>query len=98
MAFFKVLLSKRAERDFDDLRTDEKLFLEREIRLLESSPFPFKKKIKRIKGTSSALYRLRADLSSQSFRVFYSIIEPDTVIILRIVPKKEADRVLSKII
>ena len=98
MPFFQVLFSKKAERDFEDLSAVDRSQLGPELKILESSPFPFKKKIKKIKGSREALYRLRVDLKSESYRIFYSIQKPNQVILLRIVPKKEADRVLSRLL
>ncbi len=98
MALFKVLFSKKAERDFSRLNSKEKEQIGQELKFLETHPFPFKKKIKKIKGTKESIYRLRAEMPSQSFRVFYFLQKPDQVIILRIVAKKEADRVLANLI
>ncbi len=61
---------------------------------LENNPFPFKNKIKRIQGLKFPCYRLRIDLDSDSFRVFYGI-ENDIVFILRIIAKKDADKILK---
>ena len=98
MPSFQVLFSKKAGHDFQRLAEGERLALSEELLILESEPFPFKKKIKKIKGSKEALYRLRVDLRTQSYRVFYSILKPDRVILLRIVPKKDADRVLAALL
>lgn len=95
MPFFQILFSKKAEKDFRDLPVSDHAEMGSELKILETSPFPFKKKIKKIKGSREPLYRLRVDLRSQSYRIFYSILKPSSVIILRIVPKKEADRILA---
>ena len=97
MAAFTVLFSKKAEKDFQKLSLSEQVTVGRGLLILETSPFPFKKKIKKIKGSRAPLYRLRVDSETQSFRVFYSFIKPNQVIILRIVPKKDADRILKKL-
>jgi len=98
MAFFQVLFSKKAERDFKDLTVEEQLAVGQGIRLLETNPFPFKKKIKKIQGSREPLHRLRVDLRSQSYRIFYAVQKPNQVIVLRLVPKKEADRVLTRLL
>ncbi len=95
MAVFQVIFSKKAERDFENLLPFEQRELGAELKHLEINPFPFKKKIKKIKGSREPLYRLRVDLASQSYRIFFSILKPNQVLLLRIVPKKEADRVLA---
>ena len=81
--------------DFQGLSEGEKLNLTQEIKILETQHFPFKKKIKKLKGLRGNFYRLRVDLKTQSFRVFYSILDSRQIILLRIVSKKEADRVIN---
>ncbi len=95
MPVFQVIFSKKAERDFKYLLPLEQKELGIELKSLQSNPFPFKKKIKKIKGSRELLYRLRVDFASQSYRVFFSILKPHQVLLLRIVTKKAADRVLA---
>ncbi len=98
MGFFEVLFSKKAEREFQDLHPSDKNDMGAELRALENNPFPFRKKIKKLKGFREPIYRLRVDLKSQSYRIFYSIRKPNQVILLRLVPKKDADRVLASLL
>ncbi len=98
MEFFEILFSKKGERDFSQLNIDEKSEISTELMTLKTDPFPFKKRIKKIKGTKESLYRLRVDLKTESYRVFYSIIKPNQIIILRIIPKKISDRVLANLL
>lgn len=65
------------------------------LSLLEANPFPEGKKIKKIRGLKESIYRFRVDLPDQSYRTFYSIVKPDVVLLLRIVPKKMADHIIN---
>ena len=60
--------------------------------VLKEDPFPRGKRIKKIKGKKSIFYRLRVD----KYRVFYSI-EDLNVVILRIISKKDADRIIKNL-
>jgi len=63
---------------------------------LESDPFPEKKKVKRIHGLKFPCYRLRTDISPDSFRVFYGI-DQGIIFVLRIVSKKKVDKIIKSI-
>ena len=63
---------------------------------LESEPFPEKKKVRRIQGIKFPCYRLGIDFQTDSFRVFYGI-DQGTIIVLRIVSKKNADKIIKSI-
>jgi mRNA-degrading endonuclease RelE of RelBE toxin-antitoxin system len=91
---FKIEFTKRAVKDLKRLSTDLQRQIVRQTLELEADPFPFKKKIKRIQGLKFPCYRLRIDLGSDSFRVFYGI-ENNIVFILRIIAKKDADKILK---
>jgi mRNA-degrading endonuclease RelE of RelBE toxin-antitoxin system len=73
----------------------KKIILEESINL-EAAPSPFKKKIKRIQGIKFPCYRLRVNSGSDSYRIFYGIND-DVVYILRIVSKKDADKIVKLI-
>lgn len=94
MKSFEVLFSKKAERDFRGLSTAEQKQLRTELQILQENPLPSKKKIKRLQGMKHPLYRLRADLKTQPYRIFYTIVKPKRVIVVRIIAKKDADRIL----
>ena len=94
---FVVHLGKKSLRDLDGMLLPFREQLTSKLQLLETSPFPDGKKIKKIRGTKQSLYRLRMDLPDQSYRVFYSILKPNLVFVLRIVPKKEADRIIHSL-
>jgi len=62
------------------------------IKILEENPFPRGKLIRKIKGKHSDFYRLRVN----KYRVFF-IIETDRVVILRIINKKDADKLIQQL-
>lgn len=93
---FKVEFTTRAQKDLAGLSALSRRKILSSACSLERNPFSDKNHIKRIKGTKSVLYRLRVDTPEDSFRVFYTIEKPNLVFILRVVPKKLADRFLKK--
>ncbi len=97
MGPFEIVFSKKAGQDFHRLYSIEQAEITSALHELEKNPFPFKKKIKKIKGMKKSLYRLRIDLKTQTYRIFYSILENNQILLLRIVPKKEADRALRSL-
>ena len=62
------------------------------IKILEENPFPRGKLIRKIKGKHSDFYRLRVN----KYRVFF-MIETDRVVILRIINKKDADKLIQQL-
>ncbi len=62
------------------------------IKILEENPFPRGKLIRKIKGKHSDFYRLRVN----KYRVFF-MIETDKVVILRIINKKDADKLIQQL-
>lgn len=96
---FKVEFTTAAQGDLEKIfsRESRQKILQGLCRL-EHSPFPDKNHIKRIKGTRALLYRLRVDTREDSFRVFYTIEKPNLIFVLRIIPKKVADRVLKSLL
>ena len=93
---FRVEYTKKAVKDLKRLSIDLQKQIIQETIELESAPFPFKKKIKRIQGIKFPCYRLRIDMASNSFRVFYGI-EKNNIFILRIISKKDADKILKNL-
>ena len=91
---FEVQLSKRAQKDLDALSADCFKKISSQLRTLGGSHFPDKKRIKKIKGIKESLYRLRVDTQNDSYRIFFILEKPNTVIVLSVVPKKQADRYL----
>lgn len=92
---FEIELSSRARRDLNRLSNDDCGAVASAFQKLSLFPFPKKKFIKKIKGTKHPIYRMRVDTQSGSFRVFYIIASSSTIVILRVVSKMEADRVIK---
>jgi mRNA-degrading endonuclease RelE of RelBE toxin-antitoxin system len=93
---FKIELTRRAVKDLKKLPTDVRKQILEESLQLETQPFQFKNKIKRIRGVHFPCYRLRIDFESDSYRLFYGI-EKDIVFVLRIISKKDADKIIQRI-
>lgn len=93
---FQIEFIKRAVRDLKNLPVaTQKHILEKSL-WLESHPFQFRDKIKRIKGVKFPCFRLRIDHGNDSFRLFYGI-HKNVIYVLRIVSKKDADKIIRKI-
>jgi len=91
---FKVIFGGSAQRDIQNLETEDALRLVKDIKsYLEKSPLPFgKTRIKKLSGFRPPLYRLR----SGDFRAYYRIISRD-VVILAIKHKKDSEKSLRKL-
>ena len=89
---FALKLSPSATRDLDRFEDKVVRMILDELPALKEDPFPRGKRIKKIKGKKSIFYRLRVD----KYRVFYSI-EDLNVVILRIISKKDADRIIKNL-
>ena len=93
---FQVEFTTRAVKDLKRFPIDvQKNILEESIKL-ETTPFPYKKKIKRIKSIRFPCFRFRIDCKNDSYRLFYGI-DKDIIYILRIVSKKDADKIIRNI-
>lgn len=92
MKAFKIILSPQAQKDLNRFSDNICIKISKEIRVLENSPFPKGKLIKKIKGKASNFYRLRID----KYRVFY-VIDKQQVVILRILSKKDAERFIQSL-
>ena len=93
---FQVEFTSRSKKDLKNLPIDIQRIILKESLILESSPYPSKKKIKLIKGIKFRCYRLRIDTEYDTFRLFYGV-EKNVVYVLRIVSKKDADKILKSI-
>ena len=94
MAPFKISYRTSAQEDIRDIEGADRIFIIKKIgKELVENPFPRGKTIKKIQGFELALYRLRVN-ASQSYRVFYQI-QGENVIVIRVVPKKEAEKTLK---
>lgn len=87
---FRVVLSPRAVKDLDAFSDVLCKRIAARIKVLEDNPFPRGKLIKKIKGKKSVFFRLRID----KYRIFYTI-EPDRVVILSCLTKKDAERFIQ---
>ena len=93
---FIVEFTTHAIKDLKKLpKSIQKQILKKSLRL-ETEPFQFKNKIKKIRGIKFLCYRLRIDLKSDSFRLFYGI-HKEFIYVLRIISKKDADNIIQRI-
>ena len=93
---FQIEFTTKAIRDLKSFSVDiQKSLLEKTVQL-ETDPFPHKKTVKKIKGIKFPCFRLRIDMKQDTFRLFYGI-EKNTIYVLRIVSKKDADKILKNI-
>ena len=93
---FHVEFTTRAVKDLKKLpKSVQKQILKESIQL-ETEPFQFKNKIKKIRGINFPCYRLRIDFQSDSYRLFYGIDE-NIIYVLRVISKKDADKIINRI-
>lgn len=93
---FQVEYTTRAIRDLKKLPKNVQKHILEEFLRLETESFQFKKKIKKIRGISFPCYRLGIDFQSDSYRLFYGI-DQRIVYILRVISKKDADKIIQRI-
>ena len=89
---FRVALTEHAVADLGDIFKDFRDQVHRDLKTLESAPFPSGSSIKRLKGFRPPVYRLR----SGDFRVLYHI-EGENVTILRIIDRKVLERTIKRL-
>jgi len=89
---FNVTLTEHAIGDLKDIPKELREQIHRDLRNLESTPFPSGTYIKRLKGFRPPVYRLR----SGDFRVLYHIQE-NSVIILRVIDRKLLERAIKRL-
>jgi len=93
---FNIEFTKHAIKELKNLHKQTQKQILNESLILESDPFQFKNKIKRIKGFKFPCYRLRIDTSNDSYRLFYGI-DKNIIFVLRIISKKDADKIISRL-
>ena len=95
MASFQIEYYPRASKDLEKLRDpQEAVRLIDEIgKELSMNPFPNPPRKKRIQGISWPLFRLRIDTAKDSYRAFYAFRE-SRVIVLRVIKKKDAEKII----
>ena len=95
---FNIFYNKDAIKDLENIKikvpSDCELILKKFENILSTNPFPFGQTIKRLKNIQPTLYRLRVN-ASISYRIFYRIIG-SSIYILKVVPKKDADKILKR--
>jgi mRNA-degrading endonuclease RelE of RelBE toxin-antitoxin system len=89
---FQVTLTEHAIVDLKDISKELRNQIHRELRDLESAPFPSGTYIKRLRGFRPPVYRLR----SGNFRILYHIQE-SSVTILRVIDRKLLDRAIKRL-
>ena len=89
---FRVALTEHAIADLTGISKDFRDQIHRDLKALESAPFPSGAFIKRLKGFRPLVYRLR----SGDFRVLYHI-QADNVIILRVIDRKVLERAIKRL-
>lgn len=89
---FKIILSPKATKDFDNFSDALCMKIAKAVKILEENPFPKGKVIKKIKGKKTDFYRLRTD----KYRIFY-MIEGINVVILRVLSKKDAGKFIKSL-
>jgi mRNA-degrading endonuclease RelE of RelBE toxin-antitoxin system len=88
-----VRLSAHAARDLERLQPHDSALHEQLIaalRHLKTEPFPAPPKGKKLRGLNGMFWRLRVG----AYRILYRPIEPQTLFILRVIPRRELERAL----
>jgi mRNA interferase RelE/StbE len=89
---FQVALTEHAIVDLKNIPEKLRDQIHRDLRNLESAPFPSGTYIKRLRGFRPPVYRLR----SGNFRILYHIQE-NSVTILRVIDRKLLDRAIKRL-
>jgi mRNA-degrading endonuclease RelE of RelBE toxin-antitoxin system len=89
---FNVVLTEHAVGDLKGIAKDLRGKIHQDLMALERNPFPYGNFIKRLKGFRPTVLRMR----SGDFRVLYHI-EGEVVTILRLIDRKELDRVIKRL-
>jgi mRNA-degrading endonuclease RelE of RelBE toxin-antitoxin system len=89
---FHVALTEHAIADLRNISRDFRDQVHRDLKTLESAPFPSGTFIKRLKGFRPPVYRL----CSGDFRVLYHI-QGDNVAVLRIIDSKVLERIIKRL-
>jgi mRNA-degrading endonuclease RelE of RelBE toxin-antitoxin system len=92
MPEFTLLWTAHAARDTEGLPASHREQVLADLWTLAASPFPQGVRIKKLKGFSPPLYRLRAG----DYRVLYRI-DGKTLTVYRIIPRSQLDRILRSL-
>jgi mRNA-degrading endonuclease RelE of RelBE toxin-antitoxin system len=93
---FTVKLGTRAYHDLNRLESSAQKAILQVLRTLALGPFTQGRKIKKLKGMESSIYRLRVDSAAGSFRILFSFSE-EKIYVLRLGPKKDTDRIIKSL-
>ena len=91
-----VQLSTHAARDLEHLQEQDPALhgqLLQALVHLKTEPFPAPPKGKKLRGLNGVFWRLRVG----AYRMLYRPIEPKTLFILRVIPRRELDRALRSL-
>ncbi len=92
MSRFSLQLTKQARSDLEHLSLPLQKQIAKDIETLAKNPFPQASRIKKLKGFSFPLYRLR----SGDFRVLYRT-DGNQVTLMRVIDRKFLDRIISRL-
>lgn len=86
-----IQLTRAAQRDLDSLVESARSQVVQDLRTLEKTPLDSPPRVRRLRGFPFPLYRLR----SGDHRVLYRI-DVEVVTILRVIDRKDLERVLRR--
>ena len=89
---FDIQLTYSAVDDLDCIPEAQRKKIIASIKKISSNPFATSPNIKKLKGFKPPIYRIR----SGDFRVLYSVRD-NTIIILRVIERKDLERVIKKL-
>ena len=89
---FRIVLTEHAVADLSGFTKETRDQIHRDLRGLESAPFPSGVFTKRLKGFRPPVYRLR----SGDFRVLYHL-KGEEVTILRVIDRKVLERAIKRL-
>ena len=89
---YSLQLAKQARTDLEQLPVKIQKQIARDLETLTAKPFPEGIRIKKLKGFSFPLYRLRTG----DFRVLYRI-DGRLITLLRVIDRKILDRILARL-
>jgi len=97
MPAFRVELAGQALRSLDKLPpSQQEEALDQLLRELESNPLPRPPLIRKLSGTRGTIFRVRLTVGKQPWKAFYRV-EAGKVIVIAMVSKQEAQRVIRRL-
>lgn len=89
---FTIQLTRAAQKDLNRLGFEDPDHISQDLQTLKENPFGRPPRIKRLKGFSFPLYRLR----SGGFRVLYRVDEL-VITVMRIIDRKDLESTLRRL-